>query len=180
MTIIMALLGGWISRMCGGGWPKLKWGLDQWLYALPYGLVFLPFAPLASALAFVGAFLGKRTGHGQYHGRAGKVVAKDEQERLDFIVRFFFGEDTGQYWRKQFGLAVTGVAVTLAPGILYAVEVDALTGAFLAVSGASKTLAYMIGYYVHDVVGYKKFVPTAIGEFLTGVMGWGLLACLVV
>lgn len=166
--------------MCGGGKPKLPFGLDQWVYALPYGLCLATFSPIGAILSYIAAVGGKRTGHGQYHGRAGYVAPLEEQEQLDFIVKWFFGPDTGGYWRKQFGLAITGMAVTLVCGIAYGIEFDALRGAAIAFSGASKVLAYMLAYFIYDKIGFRKFKATEMGEFFTGVFGWGSLACLVV
>lgn len=51
MVLLVALVGGWISRMCGGGKPKLPWGLDQWIYALPYGACLALFAPTSAIVS---------------------------------------------------------------------------------------------------------------------------------
>lgn len=98
-TILLGGLGyGYLSRMCGGAPPKLPLGLDQWLYAIPYGVVAYlavanPSVAIAAAvLSYFGAFLGKRTGHGQWFS-LGEVVKAIEPEKLDFVATAFFGED---------------------------------------------------------------------------------------
>lgn len=175
--LIFALVGGVLSRMCGGGRPRLPWGVDQFLYAIPYGLVggLYGFAP-----AYAGAVLGKRTGHGQYlnYGYGARTNPNDD-ERLDFIVRFFFGVDNGgNYWRCFFGMVVTGMAVTLLPGIIACFALDPISGLVLAASGATKAVAYSIGHFVYRNLGIKKFYFTVIGEFLTGFFAYGVMSCL--
>lgn len=172
--IIAAGLGGWLSRMCGGGKPQLPFGLEQWLYALPYGTVFL--FNIWGIPAYLAAVAGKRTGHGQYmllgYG-ARQPVANDE--KLDVIVRFFFGVDRGgNYWRCVFGLGVTGLAVTLLPGILFCLFVDPVAGIGIAFSGALKPLGYMLGWALQRRGLVRR--PTVWGEVLAGVTGWGALA----
>lgn len=205
----MAAVGGALSRMAGGGLFKLPLGLDQWLYALPYAAVYfvLPdgwqwyWAALGALLSYAGAFLGKRTGHGQYiHLKWGKLNPA-EFERLDFIVKLVFGPDKGgQYWRSVFGLAVTGLACTLLAGVCFAVSGAWAGAALVWAGGAAKGLAYMMGWAVYAIAvklglikdryapdsgwqpGMPKtpletfFTPTAWGETLTGVFGWGSLA----
>lgn len=171
--ILFVLLGGFLSRLCGRK-SVIPFGLEQWLYALPYLLIFA--SSLWGIPAYIAAVMGKRTGHGQYLalGR-GERQSFELDERLDFIVRFFFGVDRGgSYWRCVTGMAVTGLAVTIVPGILYAMIINPLSGTLIALSGASKAFAYMAGWFLYD----KNIVhrPTVLGEVLTGVFGWGLLA----
>lgn len=186
LILLLALLGGWISRMCGGGKPELPFGLDTWIYCFPYAVLFwlLSTSPLflgLGLLSFAGAFVGKRTGHGQYlsYGHALRGNPKLD-ERLDFIVRLIAGAEVpvGQptkYYRCAVGMAVTGLAETLLPGLLYAAAVDPLSGAIIAVSGAFKTVGYQVGWFLYDR-GFQKLRPNIYGEFLNGFKAWGLLA----
>ena len=177
----IAVLGGVISHLCGLK-KGLPWGLDQWAYALPYALSIPATTPMVGLLMVVpllGALYGKRTGHGQYIHLGFKTRQPEvNDEPLDWIIRLMFGPDRGgNYWRSVAGLAVTGMAVTLIPGICMALTGKPLAGAFLAVSGASKAVAYQIGWKLKDI-GYTD-KPCVFGEFLTGVFGWALLlACL--
>ncbi|PZQ44866.1 MAG: hypothetical protein DI551_09195 [Micavibrio aeruginosavorus] len=205
-VLTFALLGGWLSRMCGGGPPKLPWGLDQWIYALPYMLISIPATasmiiilynadkaskgkyafvikpPAMIAVApFVGAFLGKRTGHGG--GMDLGTNAKEpghgrEPEALEFFILSIHGK-IPQYWYDALLLAITGFAVTLLTGVVICF-VDVPAGLLIAFSGLLKAPAYMIGRKIYPE-GNGKGIPylneaTAIGEYLTGFFGWGALA----
>lgn len=141
--------------MCGGGWPKLPAGLDQWLYALPYGLLCLPLGPWA-ILAYAGAFLGKRTGHGNFMD-LGRWTKPAKPERLEFLIDHLKVR-LPAFWYDAAGLALTGIAVTIIPGIILAFHHPA-AGAILALSGATKAPAYMIGRG-----------STERGEFMTGIL----------
>ena len=94
-----AAIGGFISRMCGRK-SVIPFGLEQWLYALPYGLIFI--GSLWGIPAYIAAVLGKRTGHGQYI-HLGYLPRQDYSmdEKLDFLLVPFFGVDRGgAYWRS--------------------------------------------------------------------------------
>lgn len=194
LVIGFALLGGWLSRMCGGAPPKLPLGLDQWLYALPYLLIGIPAIPfIVSALrlppkhrqvagfcslevSYLGAFAGKRTGHGNGFDLGHAERGKDD-EALEFIVQPLHGK-IPEYWYDALLVAVTGLAVTLAAGIVVSV-INPLAGVLLALSGLSKAPAYMIGWAIYPNHSGKG-IPylnesTAIGEFLTGFFGYGFL-----
>lgn len=201
LLILLTLLFAWVSRMCGGGWPSLPWGLDQWVYALPYGLFSL-WACLQSSmslllilllfsLAYFGAFAAKRTGHGQYID-LGSWVRKIVGERLDFILDWFFDEDPnevadnvkGSYWRDVAGQALTGFAVSLACGVVIATVSDLLIGVLIAFSGLLKAPAYMVGWMIFpngkddDDKDEELDEATELGEFFTGLFCIGALAAL--
>lgn len=168
ITLALAALGGWISRVCGGGRPYLPFGLAQWLYAIPYGLA-VP-NPAAGLLCYGLAVIGKRMGHGQYIHLGGYRQPTSQDETIDPILRFFFGIDYGgAYWRCVAGLCLTGLCVTFPCGIAMLLCGN-WQGLIVAFSGASKGLAYMIGNIQH------KWKPTVVGEVLTGVFGWGVIA----
>lgn len=177
-----ALIFGYLSRMCGGAPPKLPLGLDQHLYAVPYALVTylalnvsgasVAIMAIGTFLAYLGAFLGKRTGHGQYMD-LGSWESKVDPERLDSVVRLFWGpdintlEDTskGNYWRDFTGLVVTGFLVSIVASLALLFTGHLLLGLGVLLGGAAKGVAYMIGW--KSPIGK----PTEIGEFLTGVFG---------
>ena len=177
MALILAIIGGFISRMCGGGKPHLPLGLEQFLYALPYGVVLYQY-PVLAVISYGLAVVGKRMGHGQYiHlGFTGRqIFANDEQ--VDGVIRFFFGVDRGgNYWRCVAGLALTGLIVTVPCGLAYAFTVSFPVGLLIAVSGATKALSYMIGWAAR----VRLIYPTVVGEILTGVFGWGILSLLTI
>lgn len=180
LFIVLVALGGWISRMCGGGRPRLPWGLDQWLYAIPYALVVL-FANLTviggftGALALVGAMLGKRTGHGQYLsiGRRRQPPALDE--KLDFIVRFFMGPQRRPDRKRDLvGMLVTGTAVGLLPALFLVAGGHVAAAALVLLSGSAKCLGYWFGDRWAVLTGRRY--TTLPCEILTGCFGWGLVA----
>lgn len=148
----------WLSRMSGGGWPKLPLGLDQWCYALPYLLICWPVAGLWSILPYICAVMGKRTGHGGFMD-LGRWKRKRDEERLEFIIRHLKGKIPDS--RYDFiGLAITGVSVSFVP-VLVLLASNPVHSFVLLVSGAAKAVAYWIGW---------EFAPnpTETGEVLTG------------
>lgn len=173
-----AVIGGWISRIMGGGWPSNLPVPAQWFYAAPYGLMFTGSA--WGILAYFAAGAGARIGHYPYFLMGlHPVVDTSRVPPLDFIIRPFFGAISpsgGQYWRCVAGLAVTGLAVTVLPGLLYGFWADPLKGAVIAFSGALKPLGYMIGAFL-EKRGVIKHENVS-GEFIRGFTGWGVLACL--
>lgn len=77
------------------------------------------------------------------------------------------------YWRCVTGMAVTGLVVTLPLALVTLAHGHALAAVIIAIAGAQKGLAYMIGYHA-NVKGWNKDFPmylsgdTEIGEFLNG------------
>lgn len=195
-VLLFALAGGWLSRMAGGGPPKLPWGLDQWLYGLPYALITLPVTFAFGALAlrwdercrkyiwvaillpYAGAVAGKRTGHGGGID-AGTWTGERDDEALEFLIKPLHGK-ISEYWYDMMLLAVTGLVCTLIAGIMV-MFVDVWGGLALMLSGSTKAPAYMIGWWIYPT-GSGKGIPhlneaTAIGEFLTGFFAYAILGC---
>lgn len=178
---LFPLLGGWLSRIMGGGWPDDYIPIPvQWFYAIPYGFLFLGSAHSSAWLAlaaYCAAAVGARTANYPYFllGTSSRVDTS-RVPPLDFLIRWYFGAISptgGQYWRDVAGLAVEGAAVTFLPGILYAVTVCPLAGALIALSGLSKAPAYMIELWLYKHKWYNQ--QAVIGEFLRGLFGWGIL-----
>jgi len=172
MEILIILSGACImavlSRMAGGGFVYLPLGLDQHLYAVPYAFVGL----LCTGswwffwLAYATAFLGKRTGHGQYMD-LGTWSKEVEPETLDFIVEAIFGKDNyDSYWRDFFGLTITGLVVALGATIALIVSGNFLFALLILLGASLKSISYMIGWKVHKMFDHKS--GTEIGELLTG------------
>lgn len=179
--------------MCGGGPPKLPWGLDQWIYGLPYALIALPITFTAGVffgraeknpkymwatilLPYAGAVVGKRTGHGGGIDM-GTWTGERDDEALEFLIKPLRGK-ISEYWYDALLLAITGVAVTLIAGFVL-MFIHPWAGILLALSGLTKAPAYMIGWAIYPT-GSGKGIPhlneaTAIGEFLTGFFAYGIL-----
>lgn len=88
--ILFSLLGGWLARMNGGGWPRTHRWIERTLCIAPFVIVCAPWAGLYAALAYAGT-LGFALGHGQYF--LARVVQYCDPERVDVVVKLLFGED---------------------------------------------------------------------------------------
>lgn len=155
---LIALAFGWVSRMCGGGPPKLPWVTDQLIYALPYAFIASPAGPWA-VLAYAGAVLGKLTGHGRGISLGEPMKEGSKPERLEYLI-LWLQPYLPVYWYKVLILSVTGLAVTALPSVVL-LPLDPRASVLILLSGLLKAPAYMLGWKIG-----KK--PTEIGEFLTG------------
>lgn len=117
---------------------------------------------LAALVVWILTTLAVLTGHGRWMDLATSKKSGDD-ERLEFLIKWLYGR-IPEYWYDALGLAVVGMAITLPAGIM-------LMNPWIAVSGALKAPAYMIGH--------KTRWGTEAGEALTGAFLWGTLACLV-
>lgn len=185
MSALLTTYAGAIFYRMRGGAPKWPQPTEQMLFCVIYLFALLMSTPWPLALAgYALSVAGCCTGHGQYF-LALKVKAI-KPERLDFIVRFFYGRDPRTtvvapendplilvlmkdydlerlYMRCLFGLAVTGLAVTLAPGIILSLHAP-VPGVMLALSGVLKAPAYHISQ--------KLTKSTELAEYLTGAVLW--------
>lgn len=169
---LLCLLGGMLGRMDGGGGFKTAEWTERILIMIFFVVACIPFAEWASPIAIAGA-VGLATGHGQYF--LSRTIKAITPERLDFIVRIFFGEDPRchikyydsnnipaamallkqdveayglkkLYWRCAFGMFVTGTLVGL-PACLLALYYGAwLEAAIFALTGVIKAGAYIIAH----------------------------------
>jgi len=154
-------------RIRGGLAPALPRPFDQLLFALPFGAIVFK-ASDRNVWWFLGVMsittLALTTGHGQYFN-LGRITHEGSPETLDFIVQLFFGKDPGDsFWRDAFGLALTGLIVTLPCGIALSILKHPWVGSIIAISGTLKALAY----YISWEMGYN----TELGEYLTGAFLW--------
>ena len=179
---LFSFLGGFLSRMCGGMKPKLSWGLDQWIYALPYGalptVALWALNPFVAAglgfLSYAGAFLGKRTGHGGWMD-LGTWLKERSDERLEFVGKFIRGK-IPEYWYDAIMLSVSGVAVSLVASASIAV-VNPLAALPTLIGGPLKPLPYMLGWKLHPKGESPSKIheldeATEVGEAGTGFLGY--------
>lgn len=167
LLTLNSLLGGWFARMDGGAPPK-TW---EWVERSLSISFFIAAAAAAGAgwwslAAFCGT-LGLATGHGQYF--LDRNIKAIYPERVDFIVRLFFGQDprtldtspqddydlfkdrvelygmTKLYWRNVFGMFCTGSLVGLFTAIIFLSYGHFLPALIISLTGAVKALSYMIG-----------------------------------
>lgn len=145
-------------------------GIPHWLNALTYA-------------AAVGACC---LGHGQWQSLKYWLRAIGGAERLDFIVRLFYGRDprdvpagTPDYIVEAFcrayglerlerrgmlGMALSGVAVSLAPGAALIAYGHVIPGLLVLAGGGLKSYAYKFSW--------DNFDGTEIAEWLTGFFTW--------
>lgn len=195
---VLGAIGAWLYRLRGGGpGPKLPRPIDQILFSLfpcivlPALLVFEDrrFFALESwpwitgwLAATLWAVAWECTGHGGffYHpkGQYKKIVntvtdsaTEREPERIEFLIRWLNGK-VSDYAYSTIGMALTGLVVTIAPGILVAASGHVIAGALLGASGLLKPPAYMIGYAL------SKSKATEIGEWTSGGFRWAAAAAI--
>lgn len=186
--LAIPLLGALISRAHGAGWlPKvilsLLWALP--FAALPAAHFWLNWWSLLAVLCLGFCALGKSMAHGQWMS-LGTVWKYIKPERMDFIIKWFFGNDPRSlvaktvnitreikynklYWRCVSGMALKGV-LSVSGAVVTFGFINPWFSVIMLVSGASCGLAYMIGWAV-----YPKHA-TVIGEVLKGVFAYGGLA----
>jgi len=185
LAILVIPFMAWVSRMAGGGWPKLPFGLDQWLFSLPYAALLGPLTGWWAVLAYLGAVIGKRTGHGRGISLKEPMKPGSEPEILEYPV-LWLQPHLSVYAYKGLILAMTGMLGVLASVVLCAIWGQWLAAGALFLSGMAKTPAYMIGWAIFPDGGDSRFdtsiaaqlnEATEIGEFLAGLFaGVGVVA----
>ena len=186
--LALPLLGALISRAHGAGWlPKVVLSI---LWALPFG--FMPAQhfndiALGASLSLIAVglcALGKSTGHGQWMS-LGTVWKYIKPERMDFVIKWFFGEDPRSkvgksteiyreirmnklYWRCVSGMALKGF-LSVSGAVIAMGFINPWFSVIMSVGGILCGLAYMIGWAV-----YPKHA-TVMGEVLKGVFAYGAL-----
>lgn len=173
----LSAVGSILYRVRGGLAPALPRPFDQMLFALAYGAIVFRVSKNNPYL-FIGVMLvtalALSTGHGQYMDLA-LVDGVSGEERVDFILKWFFGPDDFQSYRRDFcGLMVTGLIVTIPTGVVLALYKEYKAATVIGCSGVLKAVAYALSFEM----GYA----TEGGEYLTGfllwsavILGWFLL-----
>ena len=182
-VITFVITGGWVSRMCGGGWPKLPFGVDQWLYAIPYAVIaFISLLSTVGGLsapypyfiwiwpvaALIWAAMWKRNGTrvfldlGEYKGEVRKP------HKLEALMGPLKGR-VSDYWYDFIGLGLKGFFISLLPCAIVAYT-NYQAALWVLIGGLLQPLGYAIG----KKLGFEHY--TAVGEFLTGAFAWGFIA----
>lgn len=185
LIILTIIIGAILGRMDGGGIIKTPEIVERSLIMLFFVLACIPFAGWWSIIAIIG-MVGIATGHGQFFLALVVKFLGDTKERVDIIVRLFFGKDPRTheflrfepkediqdymtkygirklYWRSVFGMFCTGFLVGLPAAILAFVFHEPLIGLVFLQTGTVKALAY--------VLGYELFKNTESAEYLNGGM----------
>lgn len=150
--IIFPLYGAALYRWRGAAhkWKKyFPRPFNQIVFALPYAYVCYDVISWWCLFIIIPTTLGLLTGHGKFMD-LGSWKKDAEDETLEFLIKPLEGK-ISNYWYDVLGMGITGLAVTLAAGIV-------LASPLLALSGLLKAPAYMIGRNTEE------------GEFLTGLL----------
>lgn len=184
LLAFFAALGGLISRWHGGGFFKAAKVLKNAVWSLPFTYVaFIAhtgyWAIACALLVFIASFAGKATGHGggmdlgTNHKEPG---AGRDPEKLEWFL-VWAHDDLPRYWYDAALMTWIGFVGSLGAAIAIGV-VNPWAGVVIALGGAMKGLAYMIGWRLEGKLSsFPKDLkePTEIGEFLTGVFAFGSL-----
>lgn len=192
-AFIFGFIGGALGRWRGHASKYKKYfprPCSQIALSLPYAFVaYQSGGVIVSLVVFAIALLGWLTGHGNFF-IGGKNPTPYEPETTEPVI-LWLKPHLPDYIYRNLGMAVTGLVVTIPCGIV-------TLNPFIALSGALKAPAYMIGHYIHthapmvrkiNGVGNSyngvRYLPrhldlsTEIGEFLTGFLLWSSLWLLV-
>jgi hypothetical protein len=170
IIVAATAIGALIFRMRGGLGPKLPRPIEQLLFSLPYGgityLVTENWYIAAVVLALTTITVLK--GHGN-NMDLGTWTEDAEHEWYEKYTGYHKLDPqspgtTKEYWYDVGGMAISGLTYTIPAGI-------ATLNPFIALSGALKAPAYIIGWWVNG---------TELGEWLTGAFLWGSLATIAV
>jgi hypothetical protein len=175
-AIVFSLLGGALSRWHGGGFvggsPKM---LKNFLWALPLaiGSYIATHGWLLAALALGLCMIGKATGHGggiDLAHNPKEPGAGRSPEKLEYLILWLHGR-MPQYWYDALLLAISGIAA-VSGAVVAIAHVSIPAALIVAIGGALKGLAYMIGWEFEKLlvtVEQDDFnEPTELGEFLAG------------
>lgn len=125
--------------MAGGGWPRLPWGLDQWILSAPYLLLY-PLIGWWIIPSYLTAVLGLRLGHGRGFNYRIPFKEGSEPEKIEFLIP----KNLSVPVQKFLIMFLTGLAVTLVASIALALHGHWIFALILALSGAAKSVAYFL------------------------------------
>ncbi len=179
LILLLTLVGGWWYRVRGGAPPKLprivNLGVWALLMAAPVWWL-MPWWIALGVILVVG--LASSRGHGDYMGFG--HGAEDPNEFLAPIVDALTRSRDGVF-HDMVGMVLSGMTYTLAPALSAAYYADPLWLLWLPL-GATKGIAYWLGWAVYDHTNFKGWPHlrpgTEIAEVLTGIFlcgGAGLL-----
>jgi len=190
------LFAGLFSAAASSGMIVYRWRgsdedirpLSQIIFALPYAAATWFLAPhigagwtnyaylsIVTLLVFAATFAAVCTGHGGWQDLGTSIKARTD-EWLEFSIKWL-KPYLSPYWYDVLGMCVSGLAISLSCGI-------ATLNPIIALSGLTKSLAYVIGWALSDAFkagtdAISKWFyqnPTQVAEALTGLLMWGALA----
>jgi len=169
-----------VSRWHGGAFVKAPKQVKNFAWSLPFGLLsgLALNNVIAGIIVTLFSMLAKTVGHGggMDLGHSPKEPGSGRKpEKLEYLILWLHGK-ISQYWYDALLLLVLGLFSTLGAAVAVG-HVLPLAGALIAIGGALKPIAYMIGWAViPDSHGDGDIDDaTEIGELLTGLFaGLGL------
>lgn len=169
-----------VSRWHGGGFFNAPKSVKNVAWALPFGgvsyyLLFTAgFSPtliaVGSIISFALCVAGKATGHGGFMDLgAWRQIRK--REALEFILNPVRGKIPEKLY-DALGLSIVGMAAVSGAALAAVISGSALASLCIAIGGAAKALAYVIGWSLRGHIRPEWWddldEPTEIGEILTG------------
>ena len=140
MSYLLIPLMSILSRMNGGKEPiDLPWGLDAFVLAAPYLLLY-PMIGWWVVPAYFGAVVGIRLGHGRGFRYDEGFKPKSVPERVEVLIP----SNLPVWAQKALIMALTGLAVVLVAAIVLAFHGYLWQAAVLLLSGGLKSAAYAL------------------------------------
>jgi hypothetical protein len=182
LIIVLAAIGAYLFRMRGGSLgPSLPRPFEQAIFCLIFApIVYLSLdgalqsywlygtAFTAYALAVVAVLKGhgRNMDLGHYH----KPNSETEPEWYEWTIKWLVGK-VPEYWYDVVGIGVSGFTYTVIPGLVvafaplsgYSLWAIPL-GIGLALSGFTKSLAYMIGWHIQDRAMERGLIVSKVHE----------------
>lgn len=180
MELLAPFYLAFVSRLHGGGFFKLPKAIKTALWALPFGGLAwfmlsgaeysLPLIAAGSTTSFALCFAGKATGHGGFMDY-GSWDKPRKEEAIEFLISPLRGKVSERMY-DAIGLAVVGLAAVSGAALIALVASSSIAALCIALGGAAKTIAYMIGWALQPHIRPDWWddldEPTEVGEILSG------------
>ena len=182
MTILFLIaftaVGAFLYRLRGAPWlPFLHRPIKQVFYCSGLAIVAYLITGdwMLTAIAGVLSVGATCAGHGAFFDLGNTFNPEHVDERpVSWILRplaKLIGIKPTTFAYDAIGLTINGLLMTLPFALLFGYHGEWLACLLALIAGASKTLAYLIGWR-----WLVRYGPTEVGEWLTGAFQWGLFA----
>jgi hypothetical protein len=168
LTVILAAIGGWLSRWHGGGFIGGAKVLKNLAWALPAcGVIYL-INPWLAPLGLLNML--KATGHGRGLGYDEPLTG--EPERIEVITQWLIPSLTDHAY-KHVIMALTGL-LAVSGGVVAFLFINPIGALIIALAGLLKGVAYEIGLIISPAqTKTLGFYKTEWGEIITGIFAFG-------
>jgi hypothetical protein len=171
LTVILAALGGWLSRWHGGGWNiKAVKVVKNLAWALPAcGVIYL-INPWLAPLGLLNML--KAMGHGRGLGLDEPMREDMEPEKIEAVIRWLEPSLTVHAY-KHVIMALTGL-LAVSGSVAAFLFINPIGALIIALAGLLKGVAYEIGLIISPAqTKTLGFYKTEWGEIITGIFGFG-------